>query len=35
MTWLRGMDDVEVMDCLQPDLQQKLESRLQAFMHEG
>lgn len=32
MTWLRGMDDVEVLDCLEPGLELKLEQRLRAFI---
>ncbi len=32
MTWLRGMDDVEVLDCLEAGLAEKLEQRLRAFI---
>jgi tRNA dimethylallyltransferase len=32
MTWLRGMDDVEVLDCLEPGLELKLEQRLREFL---
>jgi len=32
MTWLRGMDDVQVLDCLQPDVLATLEQRLQAVL---
>ncbi len=32
MTWLRGMDDVEVLDCLESGLAEKLEQRLRDFL---
>lgn len=35
MTWLRGMDDVEVVDCLRPDLLPVLERRLREFLADG
>lgn len=31
MTWLRGMTDVEMLDCLEPALAQRLEQRLRTF----
>jgi len=31
MTWLRGMDDVEALDCLKDGLASKLASRIEAF----
>ena len=34
MTWLRGMGDVEVLDCLQADLTEALEKRLREFVGE-
>jgi tRNA dimethylallyltransferase len=35
MTWLRGMDDVQVLDCLQPDVLATLEQCLQAVLLPG
>ncbi len=35
MTWLRGMDDAEVLDCLRPDLLPALENRLRDFLAAG
>lgn len=32
MTWLRGMEDVEVLDCLESGLERKLEQRLREFL---
>jgi tRNA dimethylallyltransferase len=32
MTWLRGMDDVEVLDCLEAGLAEKLQQRLREFL---
>ncbi len=32
MTWLRGMDDVEELDCLETGLADKLEKRIKAFI---
>lgn len=31
MTWLRGMDDVDVMDCLEDDLPKKVEERIRTL----
>ena len=32
MTWLRGMEDIEVLDCLELGLERKLEQRLREFL---
>lgn len=32
MTWLRGMDDVEMLDCLEAGLAEKLEKRVREFL---